>query len=479
MPTTLTPSQARRLIWESGDIVDFLLDDNQKEIYKHYKESKRKSQVVVLARQMGKSYGLLTIAAQECLTRPGITVCYVTPRLNQGKKIVRTTFSEIFKTCPRELKPEYKTQETAYVFPNGSRIEISGFNAGEIESLRGPKSHLIIVDECGFMNELKYGLRSVLFPKLNSTKGKLLMCSTLPKSAAHEYWELVKEAEFHGTLLKKNIFSCPRYSKEDVDGFAEEVGGYDSTDFRREYLNEMITDQDSAVFPEATEEKMAKIVQEWKRPAFYDYYESMDIGFRDYTAILFGYHDFLKGKFVIEDEILLKGSKVTTKSITALVKTKEEELYGNNKPYLRISDNNNLIFLNELAMQPNNLFFMPTAKDNKEAAISKVRLLIQQENLIIHPRCKNLINHVKYATWNNKRTGFNRDLQNGHFDAADALIYLIRNAQLNKNPYPNNYFLPEGAIWNLENSNGPKNEFESQVKELFNTFKLKRPQKKW
>jgi hypothetical protein len=469
----LTPSEARRIIWESGEIVDFLLDSNQKEIYQHYKESKRKSQVVVLARQMGKSYGLLTIAVQECMTRPGITVCYVAPRLNQGKKIVRTTFQEIFKTCPKEFKPEYKTQETTYVFPNGSRLELSGFNAGEVESLRGPKAHLIIVDECGFMSELKYGLRSVLFPKLNSTKGKLLMCSTLPKSAAHEYWELVKKAEFDGTLLKKDIFACPRYSKEDIDGFAEEVGGYESIDFRREFLNEMITDQDSAVFPEATEEKMAKIVMEWKRPAFYDYYEAMDIGFRDYTAVLLGYFDFLKNKFVIEDEIMLKGSKVTTASLASLIKQKEEELYNNHKPYLRIADNNNPIFLNELALEPHRLSFLPTAKDNKEAAISKVRLMIQQETLIINPRCKNLINHIKYATWNSKRTGFERDLQNGHFDAADALIYLIRNVQLNKNPYPDNYFLPQGVVWNNADPFAPKNDFQAQVKELFNPFKPK------
>jgi hypothetical protein len=363
------------------------------------------------------------------------------------------------------------TQESAYVYPNGSRLEISGFNAGEIESMRGPKAHLIIVDECGFMSELKYGLRSVLFPKLNSTKGSMLLCSTLPKSAAHEYWDIVKKAEFDGTLLKKDIFSCPRYTKEDIDGFAEEVGGYDSVDFRREYLNEMITDQDSAVFPEATEEKMKNIIMEHKRPAFYDTYVSMDIGFRDYTAIIFGYYDFIKGKMIIEDEILLKGNKVTTTSVTTLVDMKEEELWGAKKPYLRVSDNNNPIFLNELAQHPHDLSFMATAKDNKEAAISKVRLLIQQEKLIINPRCKSLINHVKYATWNSKRTGFDRDLQNGHFDAADALIYMIRNIQFNKNPYPNSYFLPEGVLWDNTEKNAPKTAFEKDMKDLFNPFK--------
>ena len=475
MSQTLTPAEARRAIWTSGNIVDFILDVNQKEVYTQYKTSKRKRHIAVFARQMGKSFGLLTIADQECRLRPGITVCYIAPRLNQAKKIVRSTFIDLHKTCPADLKPKYMTQESAYVYPNGSRIEMSGFNAGEIEAMRGPKAHIIIVDECGFMTDLKYGLRSVLTPKLNSTKGSMLLCSTLPKSAAHEYWEFVKRAEFDGTLFKKDIYQCPRYTQEDIEGFAEEMGGFDSIDFRREFLNEMITDQDSAVFPEATEEKMLKIIGEHKRPAFYDSYESMDIGFRDYTAVLFGYYDFIKGKMIIEDEILLKGSKVTTTSLTTLVKEKEAELFGGKKPYLRVSDNNNPIFLNELSQHPHDLFFMPTAKDNKEAAISKVRLLIQQEKLVINPRCKNLINHLKYATWNSKRSGFDRDLQNGHFDAADAMIYLIRNVQMNKNPYPNSYFLPEGILWDNAEKNAPKTEVEKHMKDVFNPFKKPKP----
>lgn len=475
MSNALTPQEARRVIWENGNIVDFILDVNQKEIYDQYKNSKRKTHINVLSRQSGKTFALLTIAVQECLLRPKITVVYIAPRLNQGKKIVRSTFMEIFKTCPKEFQPEYKTQEGCYLFKNGSRLSLGGFNAGEIEAQRGEKAHLIIVDEAAFCTELKYGLRSVLFPKLNSTKGKMLLCSTLPKSAAHEYWELVKKAEYDGTLIKKDIFSCPRYTKEDIDGFAEEVGGYDSVDFQREYLCQMITDQESAVFPEATEEKMTTIVTEHKRPAFYDSYVAMDIGFRDYTAVLFGYYDFLKAKFVVEDEVLLKGNKVTTSAVATLVKQKEEELYASKPVYLRVADNNNPIFLNDLAQDPHKLYFQPTAKDDKESAISKVRLMIQQEKLIINPRCKTLINHVKYATWNSKRSGFDRDLQNGHFDAADALIYLIRNIHSQKNPYPNSYFLPEGTIWDTNDKNSPKNAFERDIKELFNPFSKKKP----
>lgn len=473
MSNKLTPAEARRILWESGDICSLLLDVNQKEVYDHYANSPRKTLVAVFSRQMGKTFSLVTIAVEKCIKTPNTTVVYVSPRLNQGKRIIRATLLEILKTCPKDLQPEYKTQESCYLFPNGARLELSGFNANEIESQRGGKASLIIVDEAAFMDELKYGLRSVLYPKLNTTRGKMLLCSTLPKSAEHEYWDIVKKAEFDGTLIKKDIFSCPRYTKQDIDTFAEEVGGYDSVDFKREYLNIMITDQESAVVPEATEEKMLKIIGEQKRPDFYDCYVAMDIGFKDYTAILFGYYDFLKNKVIIEDEIVVKGNKVTVKGLGEGIPNKEEELWGYVKPYLRYADNNQPIFLNELAQPPYGVHFIPTEKKNKEAAISKLRLLVQSENILISPKCKYLITHLKYATWNNKRDGFDRDQQNGHFDALDALIYFVRNVQYNKNPYPSSHFMPAGTLWETEkDSNLP--EFHQHLKNIFNPFSKKR-----
>src|SRR5574343_654507 len=214
------------------------------------------------------------------------------------------------------MKPRFDRDSSSYIFPStNSKLELYGFNAEEIESARGPRAHMIIVDECGFMNDLKYGIRSVLISKLNSTKGPMILISTLPKSQGHEYYDFIKKAEFDGTLVKRDIYQCPRYTKEDIDVFADEVGGYDSVDFKREYLNIMITDENYAVIPEANEELFAEIVKEWKRPPYYDCYVSMDIGVKDLTFVLFGYYDFIEAKLIIEDEISFKGKSFTTSII--------------------------------------------------------------------------------------------------------------------------------------------------------------------
>lgn len=444
IPLQVSPQQAREILWRKGKITDFLLDSNQKVLRDQLKSKKRKTHVALFSRQSGKSFGALGIASEELMSRKNITICYVAPRLKQGKKIVKSTFDEIFKSCPPDLKPKFDRDSSTYIFPSTkSKLELYGFNAEEIESARGPKAHMIIVDECGFMNDLKYGLKSVLYPKLNSTKGPMLLISTLPRSQGHEFWGIVKEAEYKETLINRDIYQCPRYTKEDIDGFAEEVGGYDSVDFKREYRNIMITDEDHAVIPEATDESLLKIVKEYKRPPYFDPYVSMDIGVKDLTGILYAYYDFLTGKIVIEDEATFKGKSFTTANLAASVKKTEEALWGLKRPFIRVSDNNNLILLNDLSIDYG-ITFIPTAKDNKHAWINQIRILITEERLVINPKCKQLIFHLKNATWNKNKTEYERSPEGGHYDLIDSLAYLIRNIAYSRNPYPKGYGMMHG-----------------------------------
>jgi hypothetical protein len=230
------------------------------------------------------------------------------------------------------------------------------------------------------------------------------------------------------------------------------------------------------VIPEATVERIAAITKEWNKPPFMDYYVSMDIGFVDFTAILIGYWDFANAKLIIEDEIMIKGTKVTTRLISEAIKEREKAIMGWQKPYLRVADNNNLILLNELAQAPYNLTFMATAKDQKEAAINKVRLMVHSEQIIINPRCKNLLNQLRYATWNKHRSDFDRDPSNGHYDLLASLIYLVRNVHQTKNPYPDNYLMI-GDYATMHKQNLVTDPFQKDFQKLFNPFKFNKSQR--
>jgi hypothetical protein len=185
----------------------------------------------------------------------------------------------------------------------------------------------------------------------------------------------------------------------------------------------------------------------------------MDIGYSDLTVVLFGYYDYYKSTLVILDEVIFNGSRDLKTNIIAQKIQQTEKLrfltkvnnqVRENKAYLRYADNNNLILINELGRNYDTIF-IPTEKKNKEQYVDLVRKWVEDKRIIIHPRCKNLIYHTKQAQWHYTRAGtFTGKFKNlrgnesagllaSHADALDALIYMARNVQTGKNPFPRAY----------------------------------------
>lgn len=247
---------------------------------------------------------------------------------------------------------------------------------------------------------------------------------------------------------------------------------------------ELIKDDVLAIIPEFDEVAEKELVKEWDRPPFFDSYVSMDLGGRDLTALLFGYYDFLKDKVVIEDELIMDFNKPenTIKSLTEQLLQKEISLYtdpqtGETKaPYLRVSDINYIVTQEISRYSNNTVHFINPRKDDKDAAINQLRALITIKKIIIHPRCKTLIRHLKNAKWNKSKTSFARSPDNGHYDCVDALIYLIRSISYTRNPYPNNYNIDTRNLFqtNKPSSNPYQTSQLSSAVEVFKkAFKVK------
>jgi len=235
----------------------------------------------------------------------------------------------------------------------------------------------------------------------------------------------------------------------------------------------IIKDSNYAIIPEFNEELKKIIVKETDRAPFYDAYVGMDIGMKDLTVVLFGWYDFLKAKLIVEDEFVIHGQKFNTSTLADGIKQKEAEVFtdkitGEQRiPFLRISDNN-LIVIKDL-WDLHGLRFLPTRKDDADAALNKVRVMLENEQILINPRCKTLITHLEAGIWNKAKTSFDRSADNGHFDAIDSLKYLIRNVQISKNPYPKGY-LDKYNESHFERP-GYKNSQHHEFSKIFNTRK--------
>ena len=389
------------------------------------------------------STGSLSLADQVCREKPNQIVTLVAPTQVQARKLAKTAMREILITCPPHLKPEYKAQENLFRYANGSEIEILGNNAGRIEGARGNKSHLIICDEVGFWDDLDYSLESVLYPRLNSTRGKMILISTPPKSASHPFYTIAEAAKLKNALTIRTIYDCPRYTEEDIERMAEVMGGLESNTFLREMMVLFIPDTEFAVIPEANDELLLSITGEWKRPPYFDTYVGCDWGSRDKTALTFAYWDFRNGKLIIEDEVVINGKDSRSDIIADKLTEKEMLLWGKQgeeyTPYSRVADLD-LRLLNDLN-DIHGITILPSNKDNKEAAINELRLMLAGAQIIINPKCKHLLFDLKNTTWNKTRTSFERSKLHGHGDSLDSLIFIVRNLHKSRNPYPHDFDL--------------------------------------
>lgn len=461
MTTNITPELARKLLWQKANLT-FKLDKNQVVLKDLYEKTGEKICVWNCSRQLGKSYTLCVIAIETCLKHANKIVKFLAPTQKAVKVIIKPIMRQLLMDCPEDIRPEYKSADGIYLFKNGSEIHVAGADAGRAENIRGSKSDLVLVDECGFIKDLDYIVKSILIPTTTMTKGKIVLASTPPKSPSHPFVTFYNNARFNNAAIHRTVYDNPRLTKEDIDMFAKTVGGYHTIDFKREYLAHIIKDDNYAIVPEYNDEKEAEIVKDWHKPSYFDGYVGMDIALKDLTVVLFGYYDFKYDKLIIEDEFCYNGQQFTTKRLAEGIREKERAVFTDaltgeqRQPYIRVSDNN-LIVINDL-YQTHGLRFVPTRKDDADMALNELRMKIDNNKIIINPRCKTLIRHLKEGVWNKSKTSYERSSINFHYDAIDALKYMVRNVQFGRNPNPKGYNMAKGdGIFSYKSSDGSIN----------------------
>lgn len=417
--------------WRRG-LLQWKLRPVQLKMWRSITENESLKFTINSSRRIGKSYLLCVIALEQALKKPMSMIRFAAPTQKALKKIIQPHLSKILNDCPIHLRPTYKTQEQVYVFANGSEIHLAGANSGHAENLRGTEAHLFIIDEAGFVDNLKYLIDDIAIPQCLTTGGKLIMASTPPRTPAHDFAEYAHNAKLEGNYSHFTIYDA-NYDETIIDTFKKEAGGEESTTWRREYLADFIVDEDYALVPEWKE----SFVQPFEKDPHWTYhfkYESLDVGVRDLTVCLFAHYNFKEAKLYVHDEVVMSGPKMTTERLATAIREKETSVFGNEKIHRRVSDID-LLLINDLSFL-HNLSFSPTDKGELEQMINEVRIWVGAGRVVVHPRCQQLIGCLKYGVWNEARKQFDRSKAYGHFDALAALMYLIRNVDTRTNPVP-------------------------------------------
>lgn len=449
-------ARARKALWQRGNL-KYLLHATQLRILKRLEENQGRKFFMLCSRRLGKTYMLCVLALQTCLQKANSRVLFAAPFAKDAQEISTDTIGQILQECPPELRPEWKGQSKEFQFRNGSIFRIKGVNGEHAAYLRGGAADLILLDEVGMMDDLEHVVQDICMPMTMTTGGQIIMATTPPRSPGHEsarQFELLSgknaaavftlaDAPHVDHITKIEYLTEAGETEEHARLCIKEDGWPKTTTARREYFCEFVTDAASAVVPEFTKELEKRIVVDWKLPEYFDAYTSMDPGFKDRTGIIFAYWDFPNAKLVIQDEALLE--QANTETIASTILGKEALLWGAKTPYLRVSDVDLRLIADLQGMH--RLTFSPTRKEDSLGAVNLMRNMFQSGQIIINPRCQNLIRQVRNATWNNKATDFAQGSKvEGHYDLVAALKYLCRNVIKEHNPFPSWYYQQGGPF---------------------------------
>src|SRR5260221_12448358 len=125
----------------------------------------------------------------------------------------------------------------------------------------------------------------------------------------------------------------------------------------------------------------------------------MEDGYRDFTAWLLGYYNFLDAKLYIKKEIAMRENEFRPDRLAEYIKKTEEDfakISGPQSRIRRIADNANLNILADLS-SIYKLPFAPVSKKNgKEWMVNQLRQAVKAGKVIKDPSCKIRISSLQY-----------------------------------------------------------------------------------
>lgn len=366
----------------------------------------------------GRKFGKTTYArkkALEWLAPPNSSVWFLAPTYKQGKLIVWADFKRMI---PQEaLKRKPNDTDLTIQLKNGSTLYVMG--SDEPDSLRGPKPSAVIFEEAAqHKPETWY---EVMRPNLIPTKAPALFIGT-PKGYN---WMKTLEDDARASIARGEddwaVFHFSIYDNPTLDVSEIEKARRDSDNpvvWSQEYMAEYESSVGRVFNSFSAQRHVAAVAVPHGIPC----YRAMDWGQRDPTACLWGY---INGQtLLVYREHLENDMPPRQQADLILNKTEPRETIEGNiighdavKNDLQMQGLSVLWHFNNAGIRP----IRPSSKDKKSSR-SMLNQLIQENRLVIDPRCPKLIKQLLAYEWNNTVMEKTAD---GNDDAVDALHYLV------------------------------------------------------
>jgi len=286
-----------RKCWVTGNL-SYKMHATQLKIHESVRNSTADEVLVLSSRQLGKSYWAACYALEFAIRKPNCIVRIMAPTLKQVQDIVHDNFNPITRDAPPGFIDRVKS-DLRWRLANGSEIRLGALERQHVDSNRGGNASLIITEEGGFVHtdDYKYAVEDVIGPQLLRSGRKLVHVSTPSKVPGHYiHTEVLPKTTLTESVYRYTIYDNPQLSVEAIEKAKARCGGESTSAWRREYLAEVLRDEETVIVPEFTDD----CVQTNPLPEYSNWNMAVDLGFaQDLSACVIGYWDFIAQKAVI------------------------------------------------------------------------------------------------------------------------------------------------------------------------------------
>ncbi len=362
----------------------------------------------------GRRFGKTTLAAWEMFAKAVSTtdgrITYIAPTFAQARDIA---WAELKKVCaPLSVNINESRLEITVKnkFGNTSLISLHGWES--VESMRGQKYNMLVLDEISNMRDFWTSWQEVLRPALTDFKGEGLFIGT-PSGFNHAYdlYNMENDSvkgqdykSFHFTT-----YDNPHMPVEEIEKAKQELT---EDKFAQEYLADF-RKMEGLVYKEFDRslhltEDLPELVVETLG--------GVDFGYRNPTAVITVKKDY-DGNYWITDE-WYRTEQTEDQVIDAVHNKKFNKVYPDPENQSAIS-----------AMEKKGINIREVSKGRGSiiSGIKKVRELFKQNKIKIHKSCVHLIQELEsyaYPDWSPEKNA--DELPVGKDDhALDALRYVL------------------------------------------------------
>lgn len=437
--------------------------------------------VMDISRRWGKTFLVALIRIEDCIRRPNSVITYATAFEKDIIEIIQPMIEDIIADAPDDVAPKWQAHRSSWVFPNGSRLKLVGIDKNP-KGLRGRASDGFNITEAGYVRNLGRTVGNVIYAQFQRRPHALLILeSNAPEDPEHDFDKIfVPDAKRRGAYIFKTIDDNEAISDEEkqesIDAVAEATSPEDA---QREFYGVRYRDPKRFVIPNF-DEKLH--VGEIARPNYAKCFVAGDVGTADLFGLIWGYWHFEKAILVIERD--WAAANAPDGEVAEIVRSYERELWGTKhrepamlrhqrqtlepaievvgaartsggllwktpftaftwwdgsefkpNPARRYAGEDALRTMLNLRAE-HEIEFVAADTAAPEAQTNSVRTALDRKQIFIHPRCVELIAHLKTAKWDEKRTRWERHPKYGHYDLVAALMYLWANIDRATDPNP-------------------------------------------